>query len=151
MQRRIQKQLTCKRVYAFQVHKFYLAAKNKHMIRVTAETKINFLTWWSINIVSIYLQDMLADFTSFLIKPLVMVISEHYDRGTKGILSEPTRRFPHIRVSSSIHLSPATGGIKPWLLDYTQQDLPDRRKVKDSKDMQGLFGLLVYCICRKHY
>jgi len=51
-----------------QVHKFYLAAKNKHMIRVTAETKINLMTWWSINIVDISIQDMLADFISFLIK-----------------------------------------------------------------------------------
>ena len=39
------KHFTCKRVYTFQVHKFYLAAGNKHMIRVTAETKINLLTW----------------------------------------------------------------------------------------------------------
>ena len=32
------KHFTCKRVYTFQVHKFYLAVGNKHMIRVTAET-----------------------------------------------------------------------------------------------------------------
>ena len=81
---------------------------------------------------------MLADFISFLIKLLVRVISEHYDRSVKETLSEPTRRFPHTRVSSNIHLSPATRGAS------TQQDLPDKNKVKDSKDMQGLFGLLVF-------
>ena len=82
---------------------------------------------------AIYLQDMLVDFTSFLIKPLVRVISEHNDRSMKGILSEPTRRFPHTRVSSSIHLSPAIVGIKPKVLDCTQQDLPDRRKKKTPR------------------
>jgi hypothetical protein len=36
--------------------------------------------------------------------------------------------------------TPATERIKPWVLDYTQQDLPDRRENKnDSKDMQGSF------------
>ena len=38
------------------------------MIRVIAETKINLKTWGSINIVDISIQDMLADFISFLIK-----------------------------------------------------------------------------------
>jgi len=129
----------------------YLVVENKHMIIVTAETKINLVTWWSFNVVDISIQDMLADYTSFLIKTFSGVINKHYDRSMKGIHSEPTRRFPHTRVSSSIHLSPAIGGLKPWVLDCTQQDLPDRRKIKDSKDMQGLFGLLVYCICWKHY
>ena len=68
------KQFTCNRFYTFQVHKFYLAAENKHIIRVTAETKINLMTWRSINIVDIYIQEMLADFTSFLTK----TISEGY-------------------------------------------------------------------------
>ena len=64
------KQFTCKRVYTFQVHKFYLVVENKHMIRVTVETKINLMTWRSINIVDIYIQEMLAEFISFLIKKL---------------------------------------------------------------------------------
>ena len=58
------------------------------------------MTWWSINRVDIFIQEMLADFTSFLIKPLVRVINKYYSRNMKGILSEPTRRLPHIRVSS---------------------------------------------------
>ena len=64
-------------------------------------SRINLMTWWSINIVDIFIQEMLADFTSFLItKPFVRVINKYYGRSVKGILSEPTRRFPHIRVSS---------------------------------------------------
>ena len=39
-----------------------------NIIRVTEEAKINLMTWWSINVVDIYIQEMLADFTSFLIK-----------------------------------------------------------------------------------
>ena len=48
----------------------------------------------------IFIQEMLTDFESFLIKPLVRVINKHYGRSVKGILSEPIKRFPHIRVSS---------------------------------------------------
>ena len=84
-----------------------------NVIRVTEKTKINLMTWWNINVVDIFIQKMLADFISFLIKPLVRVISEHYDRSVKRIISVPTRRFSHTRVSSNIHLSPATRGIKP--------------------------------------
>ena len=39
-----------------------------NVIRVTEKTKINLMIWWSINIVNIYIQELLADFTSFLIK-----------------------------------------------------------------------------------
>jgi hypothetical protein len=49
----------------------------------------------------------------FFVKYLVRVINKNYIRSVKEILSEPTRRNPHTRVSSSIHLSPATGEIKP--------------------------------------
>jgi hypothetical protein len=34
------KQFACKRVYTIQVHKFYIATENKHMIRVTVKIKI---------------------------------------------------------------------------------------------------------------
>ena len=40
------------------------------------------------------------------------VINKNYDRSVKEILSEPTRRNPHTKVSSSVHLSPAIGGNK---------------------------------------
>ena len=43
-------------------------AKYNSVIRVTEEAKINLMTWWSINIVDIFIQEMLVDFTSFLIK-----------------------------------------------------------------------------------
>ena len=40
--------------------------------------------------------------------------------------------------------SPTTGGIKLRVLDCTQQDLPDIRKIKDYNDMQDYlaYGLL---------
>ena len=92
----------------------------------------------------IYIQELQADFTSFLIKKtLVRVINKHYGHSMKGILSKPTRRFPHTRVSCKYPSITYNRGIKPWVLDCTQQDLPDKRKIKDSKDMQGLFSLWV--------
>ena len=45
-----------------------ITAEYNNVIRVTEETKINLMTWWSINIVDNYIREMLADFTSFLIK-----------------------------------------------------------------------------------
>ena len=45
-----------------------ITAEYNIVIRVTEETKINLMTWWSINVVDIYVHEMLADFTSFLIK-----------------------------------------------------------------------------------
>ena len=45
---------------------------------------------------------------SFIKKHLVRVINKNYDRSVNEILSEPTRRNPHTKVSSSLHLSPAT-------------------------------------------
>ena len=45
-----------------------IIAKYNNVIRVTEEIKINLMIWWSINIVNIYIQELLADFTYFLIK-----------------------------------------------------------------------------------
>ena len=45
-----------------------ITAEYNNVIRVTEEAKINLMTWWSINVVDIYIQAMLADFISFLIK-----------------------------------------------------------------------------------
>ena len=45
-----------------------ITAEYNNVIRVTEEANINLMTWWSINIVDIFIQEMLADFTSFLIK-----------------------------------------------------------------------------------
>ena len=50
---------------------------------------------------------------SFIKKHLVRVINKNYDRSVKEILSEPTRRNPHTKVSSSIHLSSAIGEYNP--------------------------------------
>ena len=50
--------------------------------------------------------------TSIYKKHLVRVINKDNDRSVKKILSEPTMRNSHIRVSSSIRLSPTTGGNK---------------------------------------
>ena len=62
------------------------------------------MTWWSINIADIYIQEMLTDFTSFLIKHFMRVINIHYGRSAKEIPAEPTRRFSHTRVSSKYPL-----------------------------------------------
>jgi hypothetical protein len=54
---------------------------------------------------------MIADYTTFLHKTFGEdFLNKHYDRNLKEILSVPTRKFPHTRVNSSIHLAPATGG-----------------------------------------
>ena len=45
-----------------------ITAEYNNVIRVTEKTKINLMTWWSINIGDIYIQELLSDFTSFLIK-----------------------------------------------------------------------------------
>ena len=66
----------------------------------------------SINIVAIYIQDMLADFTSFLIKPLVRVINNTMTAARKESSLSPPGGF-HTQKSSTIRLSPATGEIKP--------------------------------------
>ena len=83
-------------------------------MRVTEETNINLMTWWSINIVDIFIQEMLADFSSFLIKkPLVRVINKYYGRSMKESSLSPLGGF-HIQESAlSILRSPAIGGIKP--------------------------------------
>ena len=102
------------------------------MIRITVE--IITYSWHDEALIGKLWQQIIK---LFFIKHLVRAINKNYDRSVKEIFSEPTRRNPHTRVSSSIHLSPTTGGIKPWVLNCTQQDLSDRRKEKDFKDMQG--------------
>ena len=70
------------------------------------------MTWWSINIVDILIQEILVDFTSFLIKPLVRVINNNTTIVRKESSLSPLGGY-HTRESSSIHLSPTTGEIKP--------------------------------------
>ena len=77
----------------------------------------------------------------FIKKHLVRVINKNYDRSVKGIPSEPTRRGPHTRVSSSIHLSPTIGGDKTLSTQLYSAKLTRQEEIKDSKDMQDLFGL----------
>ena len=69
-----------------------------NVIRVTEKAKINLTTWWSINIVDIYIQDTLVDFYTFSYKTFSEGYKQHYDYYVKEILSEPTRSFPHTRV-----------------------------------------------------
>ena len=109
------------------------------MIKITAEIII--YSWHDEALICKLWQQIIK--LSF-IKYLVRVINTNYDRSVKKILSEPTRRNPHTRVSSSLHLSPATGGIKPWVLNSTQQDLPDKRKQKTPRICKGIWlvGLL---------
>ena len=77
------------------------------------------------------------------------VINKDYDRSVKKILAEPTRRNPHTRVSSSLHLSPATGEKNPEYSIVLSKTYPTGGK----KRLQGYARLmwLVGCICRKHY
>ena len=65
------------------------------------------------------------------------VINKDYDHSVKEIFSEPTRRNPHTRVSSSIHLSPTTGENKTLSTQLYSARLTRQEKRKDSKDMQG--------------
>ena len=58
------------------------------------------------------------------------VINKDYDRSVKEILSEPTRRNPHTRVSSSFHLSPATGGINPEYSIVLSKTYPIGEKIR---------------------
>jgi len=67
----------------------------------------------------------------------VRVINKNYDRSVKKILSEPIRRNPHTKVSSSIHLLPATGGNKTLSTQLYLARLTRQVERKDSKDMQG--------------
>ena len=62
---------------------------------------------------------------------------KNYDRRVKeSSLSPPGGiHTQESALASACHLQ--QGKIKPWVLNYTQQDSPDRRKEKDSKDMQG--------------
>ena len=59
-----------------------------------------------------------------------------YDRSMKGILSEPTRRFPHTKViyhpSITCYRGNKTLNTRLYMARLTRQ-----KKVKDSKDMQG--------------
>ena len=81
-----------------------LTAEYKHVIRITAEIKS--YSWHDEALINKLGQQIIK--LSF-IKHLMRVINKNYDRGVKEILSEPSRRNPHTRVNSSIHLSPATG------------------------------------------
>ena len=82
--------------------------------------------------------------TSIYKKHLVGVINKNYDRSVKEILSEPTRRNPHTKVSSSLHLSPAIGGNKTLSTQLYSARLTRQKKRKYSKDMQDYLacGLL---------
>ena len=79
---------------------------------------------------NIYIQEILADCTSFLIKPLVMVINRHYGRSVKGILSEPTRRFRHTRVSSMYPPITCNRGNKTLNTRLYSARLTDMRKIR---------------------
>ena len=106
------------------------------MNRVTAE--LNIYLWRDeILIYKLWQQIIKLVFRKYLVR----VINENYDRSVKEILSEPTRRNPHTRVSSSIRLSPARGGNKTLSTQLYSTRLTRQEERKDSKDMQG------YLVC----
>ena len=102
------------------------------MIRISAE--INTYSWKDEALIYKLWQQV-------IILSFVKTFSESYKSKLwsrrKGILSEPTRRNPHTRVSSSIHLSPATGVNKTLSTQLYSARLTQQEKRKDSKDMQG--------------
>ena len=63
------------------------------------------------------------------------VINKDYDHSVKeSSLSPPgVIHTQDSALASTCHLQ--QGEIKPWVLNCTQQDLSDRRKEKDFKDM----------------
>ena len=65
------------------------------------------------------------------------VINKNYDRSVKKIISEPTERNLHTKVSSSIHVSLATRENKTLSTQLYSARLTRQEKRKDSKDMQG--------------
>ena len=67
------------------------------------------MIWWSINIVDIYIQEMLTDFTSFLRKTFREGYKKHYGRSAKGIPLSPPGGFPTQDLALSILRSPAIG------------------------------------------
>ena len=86
---------------------------------------------------NIYIHGMITDCKYFPLQKHFVTIWKNSTSAAEG-----NPRWAHQKVSTHksrlcILRSPVTGGIKSWVLDCTQQDLPDRRKIKDSKDMQG--------------
>ena len=105
------------------------------MTRVTAEIEIN---GELLIIVKIYKPDMMADHITSLQKKLLMrVINKHYDRSAKGILSKPTRRFPHTKVSCMYRLVTYNMGNKTLSTQLYSARHTRQEERKDSKDMQG--------------
>ena len=96
------------KAYSKSYKQFNWTTEYKHVIKTTAE--INRYSWHNEALVYKLWQQIIN--LSF-IKHLVRVVNKNYYRSVKEILSEPTRRNPHTKVSSRLHLSPATGGIKP--------------------------------------
>ena len=120
-----------------------ITAEYNNVIRAIEEAKINLMTWWSINVVDIYIQEMRADFISFLIKHLVRVINKHYGRSVKRILSEPTRRFPHTRVSSMYPLVTYNRGNKTLSTQLYSARLTRQEENKRLQRYASLFDLWV--------
>ena len=120
-----------------------ITTEYNNVIRVTKEAKINLMTWWSINVVYIYIQEMLADFTSFLIKTFSEGINKYYGRSVKGILSESTRRFLYIRVSSKYPPITCNRGNKTLSTRLYPARLTQQQKNKRIQGYARLSGLWV--------
>ena len=111
---------------------FILTAEDKHVIRIAAE--INIYSWHDEALINKLWQHIIK---LLFRKHLVRVINKNYDCSVKEILSEPTRRNPHTKVSSSLHLSPAIGGNKTLSTQLYSARLTQQEERKYSKDMQG--------------
>ena len=97
---------------------------------------------------NIYIQEMLIDFTSFLIKPFVRVINKHYGRSMKEILFEPIMRFSHTRVSSKYPPITCNRGNKTLSTRLYSARLTRHEKNKRLQGYARLICFVGYCICR---
>ena len=95
----------------------------------------------------IFIQEMLTDFTSFLKKTFTRVINKHYGRSAKGILSEPTRGFPHTKVSSMYPLVTYNRGNKTLSTRFYSARLTRQEENKRLQGYARLIWLVGNCIC----
>jgi hypothetical protein len=100
--------------------------------------------------VNIYIQDMIADYITFLHKTFSEGLNKHYDRSVKEILSEPIRRFPHTRVSStcSYHLQQGRTNLEYSIVLHKTYPSGGKKRLQEYARLSDLW---VYCICMKHY
>ena len=77
-----------------------------------------------------------GSFYIFSYKTLSEGYKQHYYRSAKGILSKPTRRFPHTKVIYHLSIT-CNRGNKTLSTQLYSARLTRQEERKDSNDMQG--------------